>query len=92
MSSVLPPPVTNGQSTTYGLWIKARLKELLDPALYANLGDCTIERMWSEHDWTARVAYAGRQDCFTLRCQYDRRHGFLPPAPADLARLILFLQ
>jgi hypothetical protein len=84
--------LVNGQTTAHALWITARLKELLDPELYATVDGCAIEHMWSTDEWSVRVVRRGRKESFALRCWKPVNKPSLGVDPADLARLILFLQ
>ena len=82
--------------TTYGMWTLARLKEYLDPELYANIDSVVIDHMWSIYKMTAHVKRKGRKEPFVLECGFnsifDKAQNRLDVNKADLARLILFLQ
>jgi hypothetical protein len=92
MMRLSPNAVVNGQTTAHALWVQARLKELLDPELYAAVDGCAVEHMWSADEWSVRVVRKNRKTPFALRCWKPVNKPSLGLDPADLARLILFLQ
>jgi len=84
------------QHTTYGMWAKARLKEELDPELYANIGEVKVEQFVKDgtmriivrrKDWLERFVING-----VYRVNPQKGDNRLMIPQVELARLMLFLQ
>lgn len=90
------PSAVNLSPTVYGAWVRARLKERLDPELFDEIEEVTIYEMWSMYRMVAAVKKKGRKEPFRLACGfnsiYDKNANRLSLPEDVLARLILFLQ